>query len=79
MYIGWSTQRCCHAYVVHTHMSELCDSGSIVVEIYTITVLLMRARLVSTIKIECVPTTVLPEVLYTYYVGCLHIKILKVY
>ena len=35
-------------------MSELCDSGSIVVDIDTITVLLMRVRLVSTIKIKSV-------------------------
>ena len=37
---------------VHTHMSELCDSASILVVINTITVLSMRARLVSTIKIK---------------------------
>ena len=49
MCVDWSTQRCWHTY-------ELCDSGSIVVDIDTITVLLMRARLVS-------PATALPEVL----------------
>ena len=35
-----------------THTSEFCDYGNIVVDIDTIAVLLMRARLVSTIKIK---------------------------
>ena len=36
------------------YMSELCDYGNIVVDIDTITVMLKRARLVSTIKIKSV-------------------------
>ena len=36
------------------YMSELCNYGSIVVDIDTITVLLTRARLLSTIKIKSV-------------------------
>ena len=37
---------------VYIHTSEFCDYGNIVVDIDTIAVLLMRARLVSTIKIK---------------------------
>ena len=46
---------------VYIHMSELCDYGNIVVDVDTIAVLLMRARLVSIIKIKSL-----------YYMVCLH-------
>ena len=54
----------------YTHMSELCDSASILVVINTITVLSTRARVVSTIKIKSV-YPLQPFQRY-FYVVCLH-------